>query len=281
MKFKYKIFNIWIIGAFLTLSSVTVVQATVIWEDDFSDSLDEWDLKGFSYNNLWQNSVADQAIDSGFSIKDGILSGSVTNCVYGSVGGNWSLASHDSTTLFGSWSFDILMEKEPTGQAINTEIAFLYRESMYNLDWVGLSLAETFDATAGYILWINNLDDRSGGKLEMVLAKETGQGIGTRKNLDITTFETNLSTFHNINITRSSNYKIDVYFDEELKLEAQEIESNVLSTSERFVFFHWAGRFKFDNIIVSGNPETKTTFSSGLLMTGLSLITLVLLTKKK
>jgi hypothetical protein len=262
----------------LIIYPITSVNA-VGWTEDFSGALDEWDLQGYSFDDTWVNSVADTTIDSGFKIEDGALVGSYTFGLFTQQnGGNWSLASRESDVAFGSWNLDLYIEKHPSDQEFGFEIAFMYSDPQYNYNWTGLSQSETILSTTGYLLWVNNID-LSGEQIRMKLAKEGGND---RINLDEILFDVDFNKIHHINITRSLDYKFQVYFDGDLKLEAQESEESAITMSERFVFYNWQGKFTLDNLSVNEFTRSETT-SNGFLfaLTGLALLVLIITRRKR
>ncbi|MHA1984972.1 MAG: hypothetical protein ACW967_11495, partial [Candidatus Hodarchaeales archaeon] len=260
------------IGIFLLLTfPLSSVQAVIVWEDDFSSDLNEWDLRGFSFDGNFQSSIADASIDSGFTIQEEILIGSVNTMIPSSLtGGNWSVAMHNSEIVFGNWSFDIFMEKLASNQVINLEIAFMFRDPVLNYDWIGQNNDEAIRTSDGYILYINNVflqdpSTRSGEHLIFDLDKHQGNGL-RRITLEKIRFDVDLTKFHNIKIVRTVDYLIQIYFDNSLIIEYQESESEALTSSDRFVFFSWGGRYEFDNVtVVDSNEVSPSVSTDGLL----------------
>jgi hypothetical protein len=274
----------------ITLVSFPIASgsAAVVWEEDFSGSLNEWDLKGYTYSN-WQTSLGDSSIDSGLSIEDGILVGTFTGgFIPPNTGGNWSVAHHSSDVVYGSWELDLSIEPTPWAQNIDTEIYFIYSDPTNNYDWLGKNNDLDIKSTFAYVIYITNKNSGT-DRIDMYLSKHRGGGL-SRIDLDHTSFDIEYDTFYPIKITRTLDYKIEVSFDGELKLDAQETEENALTISERFVFFHINGRYKLDNIKVSDvtPPTTNTTTTTAptttnastngflVLVTGLSVIALVI-----
>ncbi|MHA2296224.1 MAG: hypothetical protein ACXAEU_11085 [Candidatus Hodarchaeales archaeon] len=281
----------------IIISTITSVQASIAWKEDFTGSLDEWDLSGYTFNGNFQSAFADSIIDPGFTIENGSLVGPLSTTVPWGTEGNWSLAMHESDVAFGSWSFDLFMEKSPINQILNLEIAFIFSDPVLNYEWLGETNDKAIKTSEGYILFINNifLSDQSSEKIIIDLDKHRGGGL-SRINLDEARFDVDFDNFHQINITRTLDYKIEVYFDGELKLEVQESESTALTSSEQFVFFHWGGKFKLDNISVidlsqstssqstsSQSTSSQPTSTSGFLfiLSSLSILVLVITRRKK
>ncbi|MHA2239091.1 MAG: hypothetical protein ACXAB2_12075, partial [Candidatus Hodarchaeales archaeon] len=158
----------------------------MVWEEDFSGSLNEWDLKGFIYSN-WQTSLGDTAIDSGLGIEDEVLVGTFTgNFVPPNTGGNWSVALHSSYVVYGSWELDLSIEPAPWTPSIDMEIYFIYSDPINNYDWLGRNNDLDIRSTFAYVVYITNKNSGT-DQIDMYLSKHRGDGL-SRIDLDHTSF---------------------------------------------------------------------------------------------
>jgi hypothetical protein len=266
---------------FLSTLPVTSAQAAMVWEEDFSGDLDDWDVSSYEYSN-WNTVPAEKIIDTGLSIENGALVGQMTGDfkLGGFEGGNWSLATHESNVAFGSWNLDLFMEKGWLN-VVDLEIAFMFNDPVFKYDWIGETNHDLIRKSSGYILWIHNFasystrEPYSDDTIKMVLVKHQ-TGDSDRVDLGVATFEIDFSKVHEITFNKSIDHQIQVMFDDEIKLNITETESYAITSSETFAFFHWNGRLKLDNITVSAFSPSGATNGFLIIVAGLTLLMLVI-----
>jgi hypothetical protein len=271
---------VFVVILLLTMLPVYSVQASTFWEDDFSGTLDDWELQGYTFDGNFQTIPANALIDSGISIENEVLVGPLTTSHPDGSKGNWSVAMHESDVVYGNWTFDIFMEKSSLDQGLSTEIAFMFSDPVLKYDWINESNSRAIEFSEAYILFINNifLLGPAGNTIILDLDKHPGSG-SSRTELGEARFDIEFDRFHQISITRTTDFKIKIYFDGDLKIEVQETTETALTSSEKFMFFQWVGKYKLDNVVVE--DLTSPSAIDGFVVTVSGFLLLILTIKRQ
>jgi hypothetical protein len=231
----------------LVLSSLnpTQVSAALVWNEDFEthsiEDLNDWILQGYELVN-----DSYYQVHHGFTIENGELTSEDIFVVWPDTGhGVFTQirrAIHDSSVVYGTWSFDWRVSKsQHTFDSV--EIMFTDLHHNYNLtgeltafDMIGYSLI--LDTVTNNELLI----EKFGGTTNFILARRP--------------FDTMPSGLHHIDITRDLTGRFNVYFDSVLVLT---VTDNEITTSVKFVFASFQGNSSIDNIAISNSIDIVPT----------------------
>ncbi|MFW9793107.1 MAG: hypothetical protein ACFFEE_02300 [Candidatus Thorarchaeota archaeon] len=193
--------------------------SAIVWEDNFDDEdISDWQI--FKVNHT--------------ASPDTLMPGNTT-----AVGGvmrhletEWSYAGHNSSVAFGTWTFDVDIQK-PVNE-YHFSIAFI--SEVFDDDWLTY---ETVGEAYGVTIYLHE-----GEITEIRLTKgnhETGASyLGTYT-------KSNLVGWNNIIVTRDQTGHFWVYLNGNFKIYAKDLQ---YSTSERFYFLSHGGP-AIDNLTVS------------------------------
>ncbi|MCE7735556.1 MAG: helix-turn-helix transcriptional regulator, partial [Candidatus Heimdallarchaeota archaeon] len=164
-------------------------------------------------------------------------------------------ATRNSTTAYGSWSFDWNIGENNESFAT---IEFISNDATSNYNWTGLKAPER--GLNGYGLVLSSYAHPSyttyyPGVNLVRLASGEASGFRNIK------FDSDQNGTKSIKIDRDSTGKMDIYYESELILSWTE---NTSTTSQKFMFTSWVGNSSIDNIIVKDemlNPEISVSDS--------------------
>ncbi|MFX0087555.1 MAG: hypothetical protein ACFFAU_18030 [Candidatus Hodarchaeota archaeon] len=230
------------------LCSPTRVSTTVIWEENFEGSPDDWSL---SYWNTSSGVFVKQP-EPGFTIQNGILT-APNDRTFDMA----AFAYRNSSVAYGTWAFDWVVEPgtdhcaydvisllgndsagdyDPSGE---TWDEYLANDYTYNL---GMSSSS---ATGGAGTWVkpglNFVKRAGGGDTDVMLGKYQ--------------FANDITGIHRVEVTRDNSGKFRIYFDDTFLFSAID---NEFKTSEVFFLGSAKGDSGFDNITITNNPIVDT-----------------------
>ncbi|MFX1263408.1 MAG: hypothetical protein ACFFAZ_15110 [Promethearchaeota archaeon] len=226
----------------LTLSILALpISSAIVWSEDFevssTEELDDWTLQGYQY--VFSSFLQ---VDHGFTISDGAL---MAEDVYV----DWSVylsqvrrAIHQSAVAYGNWSFD--WRVSDSGAAYDSvEFMFTDLRDDYNLTGEFSGYAMT-----GYTIILDTVQNN-----EIYIERfDVTEGVKLIRH----SFDTTLSGWHHIDITRDLSGVFNVYFDSELVLN---VTDNTVTTCETFNFVSFQGNSSIDNLVVSDINAIDTT----------------------
>jgi hypothetical protein len=200
------------------------ILSEVVWSDNFDDeNISDWQVFGVNYTS-----------DPEYYLPAGYDNFSVAGGVLRAIGPEWSFAGHNSSVVYGTWSFDLDIQY-PDGYS-HFVVAFISEQ--FNEDW--LTIGPRGEA---YGLSFYPYDGAVPGKIDFIRASHD---VGFTK-LDTYNSPTNLIGWKNIIITRELSGQFYLYLDGTLIMESV---NQFHTTSERFYFFGMANP-GIDNITVS------------------------------
>lgn len=241
--------TIFSILALLLILSLSVLQqhtvnATVVFTDDFDDgNYDGWGTTGLYLNGT---DFRVYPTTGNFSAADNTLkaTGPAWN---DSVLYNHNLAYIESSTAYGSWTFDILVVDNPAGFF---GIAFM-------IDAVGSLVSSEFPPphpNNTIVLWI--LTHARSGWWDRPSISLWKMVNSTGYDLDFAATGPSLgvwpTAWNHFEITRNSTGHISVYLNDTLTLEDQDTQ---VTTSNYFIFWAQTGQ-ALDNLIIDDGLET-------------------------
>lgn len=191
------------------------VQSETVWSEDFDDEdISDWEVFGLDWS---QSPIA--TAEANFSLAGGVLQ---------AIGSNMSLAVHNSTIGYGTWTFDVDIQK-PEG-----------------FDRFGVAMMSSWtptgDSDNAYFLSIIKSNDGPSGTVRF--AKNEG-GLDTQflteRAID------NLLGWKHFIVTREETGQFYVYMNGTLILD---VIDTTYTTLEKFGFFAH-GNPAIDNIVVS------------------------------
>jgi hypothetical protein len=201
--------------------------STIVWSESFENDLDDWSIYGINHT-----ADPDYLIDGNFSINGGVLR---------ATGPEWNHASHNSSVAFGTWSFDVDVQK-PVDE-FHFYVAFSVAHfSQRDLDEERLS--------PGYAVGFYIIDT---GPDEIRLVRGSHDLSPNALFMDYY-YTQNIIGWHNIIITRQDRdptYQFYVYMDGTLILEGRNKD---YSTGDRFLLATPSNP-AIDNITVSNTID--------------------------
>jgi hypothetical protein len=194
------------------------IRSAVVWSDDFEDeNIDDWEIFGVNYTTFPL-----QLIPGNFSVSGGLLR---------NVGPEWDYAFHNSSVAYGTWIFDVDIQRPDDLDRF--PVGFM---SEYNIEKL------LNDTGNNYIISFRIFDDDPDGDIRLA-----------RNDIDKgTTF---LDSYYveiirgwwNVIVTREESGQFYVYLNGDLILD---VVDTTHTTSDCFVFYGYANP-AIDNITVS------------------------------
>ncbi|MFX1575767.1 MAG: hypothetical protein ACFFCF_01200 [Promethearchaeota archaeon] len=260
---------------FLVLSTLfpITVSAGQFWSEDFEvdniDSLDDWILQGYE---LVDDVFCE--VDHGFTIENGTLTAEDVYYYWPNVGYHGDLthlrrAIHNSSTAYGTWSFDWHVS---SSNVSFDSVNFVYTDLENNYNLSGVSQVPNMD---GYALI---LDSFVNGEIYFELFQGLERYILARHPIITRANE----VFH-FEIIRDLPGQFQINLNSELVIE---ITDDRVTTSETFSFVSFQGNSSIDNIVVSDSIEgalSDQTLKIVAISIGISIvvIVIVILLKRK
>ncbi|MHA2252043.1 MAG: hypothetical protein ACXAD7_16890 [Candidatus Kariarchaeaceae archaeon] len=214
------------------------VNASNGWSDNFEDNnLDGWMLKSYSATStVWYDELSAtndlMALDGGTLVSPDINSKTDSAHAY-----------HDSSVAYGDWSLDWTV---PDDNQSYCAIEFILTNPEYNFDWDGVSgLYQS--KLIGYSLVLGSYSTDSTTPTIYLVKLSDGSSPIT---LASHRLNSSFGGAHHIKITRESDGKFEIFFDNELIIEAND---NVHQSSVKFAFTSWEGNSSIDNIIINSS----------------------------
>ena len=236
-----------VIITLLILSTIIQVQATDGWDEDFegetiaSLEIDNWVFKAWT----WNGAIYNESIDHGFNVTNGILR-APSYQYFGDNEGNMSVAFHNNTVAYGTWSFDWAPAASPTA-SITFDYISIIANPCENLSALNLPLDDEAWGTYYSVVITQNI---AGGiqRIELEKQEAAPRTYTTLGNYDLT--PPVMGPIH-IEVTRDSQGQFKVYYDTEEIISATD---NDITTSEYFLFTSRVGDTGIDNITVDDGP---------------------------
>ncbi len=226
-RWKYLIAGLAVIVLCMSVFTTTS-DATVIWQDDFSDpNLPGWTLYGY------ENITSQVMIEGDFSAASGMLE---------VLDDDVNIARHDSTMAVGSWIFDMYV---PDGYDGAFYVSFLSNGSV---SWVSTTNHSHISAgfwRDAFIVWREK-------------ALYTGYIMATVN-------MTSIQGWHHIKVNRTSDGHFEVCINGTLR--ASFDYTGITSTAYLQVYSNNATGAALDNLVVS-DDKTETTLTWELIMIG-------------
>jgi hypothetical protein len=195
------------------------IRSAVVWSDDFEDeNIDDWEIIGIDYTT-----IPGTLIPGNFSVSGGVLR---------NVGPEWDYAIRNSSVAYGTWSFDVDIQR-PEG--LNRfPVGFMGDYNIENLQ----------NATGNnYIISFRIFDDDPPGDIR--LAKNI---FGEEYTIFLDSYYVEIIRgWKNIIVTREESGQFYVYLNGDLILD---VVDTTHTTSECFIFYGSANP-AIDNITVS------------------------------
>jgi hypothetical protein len=249
------------------------VSATIIWSEDFEDRLDDWELQGYSYDGtvfMPNDSVAPSIVNGRLQMPNTQVYNNEFTVSY---------IFRNSTVANGTWSFDWHVTPGDDHSSYD-EIFFMTNNFPNNL--TGFSVDQLIGKYSGYRLDLKSADrgDSTFKDRSITLAKYLPNFFSILKYHQ---FNTSITGFHHIDVTRNLQGEFKVYYDSSLIIQYTD---NTITTSEKCVIISVIGDSAFDNITASDDvlpPTTTTTTTANFpsLFILFSVGVLIILRRKK
>jgi hypothetical protein len=199
-------------------AAVDYVTSSVVWSDNFDDEdISDWQIIGI-------NETADPfyLIPGNFSVSGG---------VFRIVGPEWNYALHNSSVAFGTWRYDVDIQRSDT-------------VDRFAVGFLGEGYRETWLSGRGnnYLISHRLIDDGPSGDLRLAINTVSG-GTHFFDSYPVA----NILGWNNIIVTREPSGQFYVYLNGVLILDSVDL---TYTTSEAFGFYGMANP-AIDNITVS------------------------------
>ncbi|MGD2072629.1 MAG: hypothetical protein PVG65_03980 [Candidatus Thorarchaeota archaeon] len=200
------------------------IPSEVVWSENFDDeNIDDWEIFGINFTT-----------DPGYLIPGNF---SVTGGVLRSVGPEWNFAAYNSSISYGTWSFDIDIQRP---EEINRfGVAFMGEK-------FGEHVLPASGSSDAYLISFRIPDEGPSGDIRIARNTVSG-GTDFLDDYDVD----NIRGWKNIIVTREESGQFYVYLNGNLILDAVDTTH---TTSERFTFFGMANP-AIDNITISNTID--------------------------
>ncbi len=232
----FRVYCILLLGV-IFLFPLTQVSAEVVWVEDWENGSSDWIFHSYNYSDVTGSwSFQPDAIATP-SVANGVFQ---TNSPSDFFGDYWSGAIRNSTTAYGSWSFDVIIG---SGVAHESYLIFFFAVAGMPDDLTGLSLGD--NNITGYFLVIQSGDKGAFGNPLIQLA----------------TLNYVLADYHpatpiegtlHFHITRNTTGYFEVFFDPTNDSSPPILTgtNTTFTTCSKFAFGSWVGDSQIDNFFV-------------------------------
>ncbi|MHA2250731.1 MAG: hypothetical protein ACXAD7_10225 [Candidatus Kariarchaeaceae archaeon] len=266
-----QVLTIYIFGILLVLPTQNPVMGenAIIWSDDFNDGdYDGWTISGhyFPLVGSWRDTTGEVSVES-----------KVLRIAGTKVFRNMTFATHASTQVYGSWSFDLDL-KSVYGSSNHTHVYFIDARPVEDIPDFGPSfccydiavISYPSDDPPDYAKEANDLSPA------FFLIKRPGVKIMDYYQVDA------IAGWYHFDITRDESGEFKVYINNTLRMQATD---NTWQISRSFYFGAEAGTgMGIDNVVVRDdiiNPTNDGVLSSSFVLTAFMITALIVRRKRK
>ena len=203
----------------LTIDTISnPIPSEEVWSENFDDeNIDDWEIFGIDYTT-----TPGTLIPGNFSVSGGVLR---------NVGPEWDYAIRNSSVAYGTWSFDVDIQRPEDFNRF--PVGFMAEYNIENLQ----------NATGdSYIISFRMPDDGPSGDIRLA-RNDVGGGTTFLDGYDVEI----IRGWKNIIVTREESGQFYVYLDGDLILD---VVDTIHTTSECFIFYGYANP-AIDSITVS------------------------------